>query len=70
MVNLLWKFLYNDFLKIFDIIGNLKKVDTLTCFTGKIAKVGAKVYVKVATFHTGLLPCTSNVVMKYRIIAK
>ena len=49
------KFIYNAFLKIFHIFGNFKKkcghLDLL------YVKVGARVGVKVATFHTGLLPC-------------
>ena len=50
-------FIYNAFLKIFDIVGNLKKgCGYLDLLYKRVAKVGAKVGVKVATFHTGLLP--------------
>ena len=44
----------HDLLKVFDIAENKKNVDTMICFKGE--KVGAKVGVKVAPFHTGLFP--------------
>ena len=46
-----------------DIVENLKKkFGYLDLHYRRIAKVGAKVGVKVATFHKGLLPSTNDIV--------
>ena len=61
IVNLVYKFIYNDFQKIFDIVGNLKiKCGYLDLLYSRVEKVGTKLGVKVATFPMGLLPRVSS----------